>query len=245
MDRAGKKNEERFCSFNPKLRIYLEGNIGAGKSTLLNYLSTIPEVEIHSEPLQSWQNLDGINLLDLYYKDINKYAFPFQSYVLLTLAQRNNKFSDKIAHVYERSLMSAKNCFIESLSSLKKIDPVMKTIFDKWFDFLDASEKPDLIIYLKTSPEKLIQRINDRGRFEERQIDSNYLLLLHSLHEKWLTNSDTPPVLTINGDLPLDEMEDKFHKCKKIIEKLIMAKRVAQMEKKIMETNLFRDKDEK
>lgn len=215
MDCAGKQIEERFWSFNPKLRIYVEGNIGASKSTLLNYLSTIPEVEIHSEPLQSWQNLEGINLLNLYYKDSNKYAFPFQSYVLLTLAQRDNEFSDKISHIYERSLLSAENCFVESLSSLKKIDPVMKTIFDKWFEYLDASEKPDLIIYLKTSPEKLIQRINDRGRFEERQIDSNYLLLLHSLHEKWLTNSDTPPVLTINGDLPFEKCKRSFRNVKK------------------------------
>ena len=45
-------------------------------------------------------------------------------------------------------------------------------------------------IYLQTSPETAVQRIEKRSRSEEQSIPLEYIELLHKKHEKWLVNSD-------------------------------------------------------
>lgn len=60
--------------------IVVEGNIGSGKSTLLQYFSRNEKVEIHHEPVQQWQNVNGINLFQMMYSNPEQYGFPFQIY---------------------------------------------------------------------------------------------------------------------------------------------------------------------
>lgn len=76
----------------------VEGNVGAGKSTWLDMvrsdsrdmsLSGLHEViEVVPEPVSSWQSLQTGNLLELFYKNPEKYAFAFQQYVLITRMQQ-------------------------------------------------------------------------------------------------------------------------------------------------------------
>jgi deoxyadenosine/deoxycytidine kinase len=63
------------------LTILVEGNIGVGKTTLINIFSQEKDVEIALEPVDKWQNLNGINLFQRYYKEPNKFFATFQSYV--------------------------------------------------------------------------------------------------------------------------------------------------------------------
>merc|ERR1712079_499462 len=67
----------------------------------------------------------------------------------------------------------------------------------------------DLIIYLKTSPAKALERINVRARSEENKIPLEYLQELHDLHEDWLLSGKHPlpaPVFVIDADKDLDEI---------------------------------------
>jgi len=73
--------------------LIIEGNIGAGKSTLLRLLSEHFAIDPVCEPLERWQNVgNGDNLLDRFYKDINRWAYTFQTYAFVTrvLEQENN-----------------------------------------------------------------------------------------------------------------------------------------------------------
>ncbi len=61
----------------------------------------------------------------------------------------------------------------------------------------------DLIIYLRTTPEKALERINVRARSEENTIPLEYIQQLHGLHEEWLISGKYPlpaPVLVIDAD---------------------------------------------
>ena len=51
-------------------------------------------VEVVPEPVGEWQDVDGANLLDVFYKDPQRYAYTFQSYVFVTrlLQARNPPF---------------------------------------------------------------------------------------------------------------------------------------------------------
>merc|ERR1712062_670106 len=50
--------------------VVVEGNIGCGKTTFLDYFSKFSDrVEVLTEPVDRWRNVNGHNLLQLMYED--------------------------------------------------------------------------------------------------------------------------------------------------------------------------------
>jgi deoxyadenosine/deoxycytidine kinase len=43
--------------------ICIEGNIGSGKTTFLNHFQHFDNATVLKEPVESWQNLNGVNML--------------------------------------------------------------------------------------------------------------------------------------------------------------------------------------
>ena len=68
-----------------KFHISLLGNIGCGKSSILKKLKHHKSLTVGDEPMEIWENCNGENLLKMYYDDPKKWAFLFQTKVLLTL----------------------------------------------------------------------------------------------------------------------------------------------------------------
>ena len=179
--------------------ITVEGNIGAGKSTLLNFFMKYPDIAVHKEPLDIWQNLNGTNFLELVYKDQSRWGMTFESLVTLTmmevhLADRQTegvKFNP--VKVMERSIHSARACFMEQLK------PVMTegemAVLDGWYNML--TDRPefdmgvDLIVYLRTSPGVAMSRVKSRSRQEEEAIPLTYYQRMHQLHEDWLVHRNS------------------------------------------------------
>jgi len=68
--------------------VSVEGNLGSGKTTFLKLLSEhIPEITLMKEPVELWQNVQGHNLLELYYKNFKRWSFTFQTYALFSRMQ--------------------------------------------------------------------------------------------------------------------------------------------------------------
>lgn len=97
--------------------IIVEGNIGSGKSTFLdNVTKSKPDLfEVLSEPVKKWKNIEGHNLLDLMYKDAERWSLVFQSYAQLTMMEQHVKKVSKPVKMMERSIYSGRKCFIENL----------------------------------------------------------------------------------------------------------------------------------
>ena len=53
----------------------------------------------------------------------------------------------------------------------------------KWFNDLRLFS---LLVYLRTTPEVVYERMKVRGRSEEDSVSLDYLKQLHDLHEDWL-----------------------------------------------------------
>lgn len=73
--------------------------------------------------------------------------------------------------------------------------------------------KVDLIVYLRTEPSALHERIASRARSEETAIPLEYLQSLHSLHEEWLMEKKfglPAPVLVLDANQDLPTMYKKF-----------------------------------
>lgn len=216
-------------SFKP-LSIIVEGNIASGKTTFLDYFRKDDEVAIIKEPVDLWRNCRGHNLLDLMYKDPKKWAFPFQMYAALTMLQRHTMETYKPINLMERSIYSARYCFVEKLVKDGILLPEHYAIIDEHFKWATQSVNMsvDLIVYLRSSPEVAYRRMMLRGRNEEIDVPFDYLLQLHNYHENWLYKKSAfqvpAPVLTLNADLEVADIDDEYKK----FESIVMDKAIAQ-----------------
>jgi thymidine kinase/deoxynucleoside kinase len=202
--------------------IAIEGNIAAGKSTLLEKLEAGGEAQIVVEPVEKWQTLvpgPNGNIMQRMYEDPQRWAYLFQSYVLLTMMEAHAVEQTKLMRVMERSVYSARWCFIENLrkSEPPMIDDLEYKVYQRWFDWLMETNRPqvDLIVYLRTSPTTCMDRLKKRGRSEEASVPLDYLQSLHARYEEWLIDNPTQhgddvPVLVLDCDADCDA-DPHFH----------------------------------
>ncbi|XP_055308877.1 uncharacterized protein LOC129572799 [Sitodiplosis mosellana] len=197
------------------ITIIVEGNIGSGKSSLLQHLQNRKQFEIFFEPVQKWQNFNNHNLLELMYTDKKQWNFHFQMYALLTMLEIHSAISNSRVKIMERSVLTAYHCFVEAGKQEKTIHPIEFDILREWNQFLNRNftHKIDAIVYLRTTPDIIINRIKSRARNEEINISLQYLELLHQLHDQLLIANQhllPAPVIVLNGNLTQNEVVTEF-----------------------------------
>ena len=149
--------------------IAIEGAIGVGKTTLATLLSETFNAKLVLESFETNP------FLPKFYENPEKYAFPVE---LSFMAERFQQLQDHLVapdlfhdmvvsdYITEKSLIFARNTLSEDVFSL----------YAKLFHIIFAQlPKPDLLVYLYASPEKLKQNIIKRGRDYEQNIKLEYL----------------------------------------------------------------------
>lgn len=176
--------------------IVVAGNIGVGKSTLVELLAGRLDWEPFYEPVG-----ENPYLAD-FYQDMK--AFSFQSQVFF-LTRRLRAHRQLIDHptsaiqdrsVYEDAEIFAYNLFLQG-NMAKRDYETYKDLYQVLSLFLPP---PDLVIYLRARVDTLMNRIEQRGRDYERQIQSTYLEQLNRLYNQWIQNFQLCPVLTVPAD---------------------------------------------
>ncbi|XP_055523245.1 deoxynucleoside kinase isoform X1 [Wyeomyia smithii] len=214
--------------------VFIEGNIGSGKTTFLNHFQKYKQrVCLLTEPVEKWRNCGGVNLLDLMYKEPKRWAMPFQSYVTLTMLDMHTSATDKSVKLMERSMFSARYCFVENMLANGMLHQGMYNILQDWYEFIDANVyiQADLIVYLRTSPEVVFERMTKRARSEESCVPLKYLQELHELHENWLIHGTFPraaPVLVLDADLDLNDISSEYKRSETSILKPILIENTNQ-----------------
>ncbi|KAJ8923654.1 hypothetical protein NQ315_010234 [Exocentrus adspersus] len=199
--------------------VIVEGNIGSGKTTFLDYFNQYENISVLAEPLKMWRNCNGHNLLGLMYEDPKKWSFTFQSYVSLTMVQHHCHRSPHPIKLMERSVYSARYCFVEKMKRDSILSEPATAVIDEHFQWLinNPSTAVDLVVYLRTTPEVAYERIIQRNRKEEKTISFDYLKELHDIHEDWLFYKNLhhcpAPVIVLNANLDKSSIEEEYQKC--------------------------------
>ena len=121
----------------------LEANIGAGKSTVMDKLSSaLQHVRVVSEPVREWHDW-----LPLFYADRQRWGFPFQMKVLLSLSSLQGQ--GKL--ITERSSYSCRHVFGQLLRDDGCMSDPEWQLFQDYHDLL--CKAPDHMIYLDAPPE--------------------------------------------------------------------------------------------
>lgn len=203
--------------------ISVEGNIGSGKSTFLKKISESLDLSIIFEPAEKWQNIQSHNLLDEFYRDMNRWGYSFQTYVFLTRLQEiEEKISTtKDINIVERSVYTDKFCFAKALHTMGKITNLEWLMYCQWYDWLIENHVRPFngIIYLQVDPKISFDRVYLRNRSEESGIPFDYISLLHEYHEDWLVRKNNIsekiakiPVLTLDCNKDFEHTEEEWKK---------------------------------
>ena len=205
-------NKSAILKLKTKKIYSIEGNIGAGKTTILNIIGQhFDDVTFVEEPVSQWQNLGGCNLLEKFYQDPERWGFTFEFYSMLSKIKCLMKAADseKNIIIIERSILSNK-IFIDISKEMNKLNDLEYGMLINTYNFYMQNIYPMLngIIYLNTPVDLCVQRIIQRNRGEEVNVDKNYLLMLKDKFDE-LSNYSTIPTLVIDGNFDLERDSTK------------------------------------
>ncbi len=182
--------------------LLLEGNIGAGKSTGGHALKASGTFDFIEEPVDAWQGGFASNLLEAFYRDMNRWAFTFQTMAFLTRARVWSEALPRTRHIrviLERSLLTDRHVFATNAHRLGAMTDVEWEVYCALWDLVVSSYNvdPDCILYYRTPAEECLERIKVRGRGEETDIALDYLKQLQTLHDNWLLHH--PRAVLLDG----------------------------------------------
>jgi deoxyadenosine/deoxycytidine kinase len=196
----------------PKRLIVVAGNIGAGKTSLTERLGARLGWETAFESVS-----DNPYLPD-FYDDMHAWSFHLQ---IFFLGHRADQYLDlarlERSAILDRSIYEDAYIFARALYHLGNLNERDYLAYRRVFELLVSTlPSPNLLIYLKAPVDVLIERIRRRGRDIETGITPDYLNLLDSFYDDWMTSFDICPVLTIHtGELgresPLDFVHNAHH----------------------------------
>ncbi len=202
----------------PKFIIAIAGNIGSGKSTISKYLAEQWGFDILPEP-------EAKNpFIKKFYRNPERWAFHSQLFFLTERANMQLK-AEKTAQnlIIDRTIYEDAEIFARLVLSESEYK-IYKKIYEQ---YLTVITPPNLIIYLKTSVDTLMERIKVRGRTYEKTIKKSYMKKLNERYFEWINMFNAAPVVTFDtdkyeiyslfGDIEVlkKEIEDYFWRRKK------------------------------
>ena len=191
--------------------ISIEGIVGVGKSYLITQLKeNLKEIDSRpviflQEPVDIWTSVrdSDATILEKFYSDQQKYAFSFQTLVLVTMAKL---LRETIAEnpnaiiITERSIFSSKEIFVDSLFDTNMIESIDYEIYQMLFQEIEQSLRPAAaaMIYIKAPITTCFNRITKRKRKGEENISLNYLESCELFHDRFYQNSHLPKTICEN-----------------------------------------------
>ena len=189
--------------------ISIEGNIGSGKTTFINELmnlekmKTINTICFLKEPVNLWESIKNNNnetIIECFYKEQEKYAFPFQVMAYVSrIALIKQAIANGFKYIFtERCIYTDKNVFLKMLHESNKVEKMNNDIYNMLFETF-TQEYNIYHIYIQTSPEVALQRVMKRNRAGENNISLEYLTMCDNYHNNWLVNNKKN-IMTFNGN---------------------------------------------
>ena len=174
--------------------INIAGVVGVGKSSLTNLIWENWRYVPFKEPV-----FDN-PLLQKFYYDKKRYAFPLQVFFLNKRFEMCKQAVEYDNAVMDRSIVED-TIFAKMLRDSGDMDPNEYHIYRELFtNMMEHVIKPDLMVYLKVSPEEAVRRINKRGREYEVQADTEYWYKLSQNYSEFFYDYSWTKLLTIECD---------------------------------------------
>ncbi|HEY0842943.1 deoxynucleoside kinase [Methylotenera sp.] len=179
--------------FNKFPYIVVEGPIGCGKTTLSKMLADKFPVDYLSE------KAEANPFLPRFYQDAQRYGLPTQLFFLFQRANQIKELSQR--DMFAKPIVA--DFFLEKdpLFARLNLDDEEYALYHQIYQHLQLkAPKPDLVIYLQTPIDSLMERIEERSVSYEQEIPREYIERLANAYSDLFHNYDTSPVLIVNNE---------------------------------------------
>lgn len=179
--------------FNKYPYIVVEGPIGSGKTTLAKMLADQFPVDYLSEKAETNP------FLPRFYQDAQRYGLPTQ---LFFLFQRANQIKDLSQRdMFAKPIVA--DFFLEKdpIFARLNLDDEEYSLYHQIYQHLQIkAPKPDLVIYLQTPIDALMERIEERSISYEQEIPREYIERLANAYSEFFHSYNASPVLIVNNE---------------------------------------------
>ncbi len=179
-----------------RLFIGIAGMIGGGKSTLARALGAHLNIDVYYEPVQDNEYLED------FYRDTKTYAFATQIYLLNRRFQQHQEIIWTGRSAVQDRTIYEDSVFAKMLVNLGLMDERdYRTYVDLFSHMSNFMCRPNVIVYLDVTPERSMERIQQRARGVESGITLEYLTALYDEYGNFIRDiSRVIPVIRVDYD---------------------------------------------
>lgn len=171
--------------------IVIDGVVGVGKTTLMNIMAEKGYVSFE-EPV-----VDN-PILEKFYYDRERYSFSLQIFFLNKRFKHIKEASKVKNAVMDRSIYGD----VIFAKMLKDAGEMCIEEFDLYAELfenmIEHCKAPKLLVYLETSVDAAMDKINRRGREYEKIVERGYWEKLNSNYRAYFDDYNISPILKIN-----------------------------------------------
>ncbi len=185
--------------------IIIEGVIGVGKTTLTKKLAQHFNAEILLE------QHDKNPFLEDFYKNPHGYAFQTQLFFLLSRYRQQQSIAQR--DLFHQMLIADYLFAKDKIFAHLTLEARELHLYEKIVPLLERDiPRPDLVVYLKSHPKRLMQNIKLRNRSYEREMSSQYIQDLTQVYNQFFSHYSETPLLTVNTtELDFVKKQDDFY----------------------------------
>jgi len=171
--------------------IAIEGTIGVGKTSLAKVLGERLEAKLVLEEFE-----ENPFLVD-FYKNSERFAFQTQLFFLLSRYRQQQQLQQ--TDLFTKTLISDYMFVKDRLFAALNLNDKEMSLYNAVARILEKNiTSPDMVIFLQSDADRLMENIKLRGREYEKLIDWKYIDALNQMYNEYFFRYDNSPLLIIN-----------------------------------------------
>lgn len=173
--------------------IAIEGAIGVGKSTLARRLAD----RLGSSPL--FEQIDDNPFIELFYQDPSRHALSVQLSFLFSRLKQWQAIQQQ--DLFLQGMISDYLFAKDHIFATVTLSDEELTLYEQVARLVSTDiRRPDLVIYLQSKPEIIMDRIRRRNRPMERGLRMDYLEKVITAYDQYFFHYQETPLLIVQTD---------------------------------------------
>jgi deoxyadenosine/deoxycytidine kinase len=170
----------------------IEGAIGAGTTTLAQMLAERWTTDLVLE------QFEDNPFLERFYQDRTRWAFQTQLAFLASRFRQQKELAER--DLFHDLVVSDYTFDKDRIFARQTLSGDEKQLYESLFRLMEPTvPTPDLVVYLQSSPDRLMANIAERDRPYERDMDPDYIASLHEAYNQYFRQYDRTPLLVVNA----------------------------------------------
>ncbi len=171
--------------------IAIDGVIGVGKTTLANMIvDRFAGKAIYEE-------VEENPFLAEFYEEPKRFAFQVQLFFLLSRYRQQQEIPQR--ELFHQLIVADYTFYKDKIFAYLNLEDRELFLYEKIVTLLERDiPRPDLVVYLKSTPDRLMQNIYKRGRTFERNMSFDYIQALNKAYNNFFNHYNETPLLIID-----------------------------------------------